>query len=230
MCLVAAANHLHLRTFVVASKAEAEEEASHLQQRGEAWLLSHIQHTAGVYGFFASLAQAAKQQPEQELCWWETSPICERRYRIGEEWYNLRPDALAAYRVGSKQIHFWLEWDRGTMNARDLATKFLSYVHYIDSHEWAREWATLPLLVCIAPDIAQERRMQRVAQAALSRISGLVVCTTTEGMLKEHGPLAPIWTTGMMSSSHVVSRSGLSRKLVFHNALRKGSAVKCCCK
>jgi hypothetical protein len=102
------------------------------------------------------------------------------------------------------------------MNTRDLATKFRSYAHYIDSREWAREWATLPLLVCIAPDIAQERRIQRVAQAGLSRISGLVVCTTTEGLLKEHEPLAPIWTTGMMSSSHVVSRSNPGRKLVFH--------------
>jgi hypothetical protein len=213
--LVAAANHLHLRTFAVASKAEAEEEASHMQQRGEAWLLQHIQHTAGVYGFFASLAQAARQQPGQDLCWWETGTLCERRYQIRQQWYNLRPDALGAYRVGSKQIHFWLEWDRGTMNARDLATKFLSYAHYIDSREWAREWATLPLLVCVAPDIAQERRVQRVAQAALSHIPGLVVCTTTEGMLREQGPLAPIWTTGMLPSSHVVSQSGPSRKLVF---------------
>jgi len=208
---VALLTQVHLRTFAVATDVQAKKEVSHLQQRGEAWLLSHRQHTAGVYGFFSTETQAAKQQ-EQDLCWWETSPLSERRYRIGEEWYNLRPDALAAYRVGSQQIRFWFGWDRGTMNARDLATKFLSYAHYIES----REWATLPLLVCIAPDIGQVRRIQRVVQAALSRISGLVVCTTTEGMLKEHGPLAPIWTTDMRSNSHMVSRSGPSRKLVFH--------------
>jgi len=165
--LLAAANHLHLRTFGATSDAQPEEEDSHLQQRGEAWLLSHIQHTAGVYGFFATLAQAARQQPEQELCWWETGPLCERRNQKGEQWHNLRPDALAAYRVGSKQVHFWLEWDRGTMNVRDLATKFLSYAYYIGSREWAREWATLPWLVCVAPDIAQERRVQRMAQVNL---------------------------------------------------------------
>ncbi len=215
LLLVAAANHLHLRNFAVASKAEAEE-ASHMQLPGEVWLLQHIQHTAGVYGFFASLAQAAKQQLGQELCWWETSAICERRYQLREQWYNLRPDAQASYRLGSKRIHFWLEWDRGTMNARDLATKFISYAHYIDSREWAREWATLPLLVCIAPDIAQERRIQRVTQTKLARIPGLKVCTTTEGMLKEYGPLAPIWIIGMMTGSVAVSRSSPSRKLVFH--------------
>lgn len=101
--------------------------------RGESWLLQHIQHTAGIYGFFASLAQMARQQPEQVLCWWETGAKCERRYKVGERWYNPRSDALAEYRVGSQQIHFWLEWDNGTMNARDLAIKFISYTHYIAS-------------------------------------------------------------------------------------------------
>lgn len=91
--LLASANHLHLRTFAVTSEAEAEEEVAHLQQRGEAWLLSHIQHTAGVSGFFATLAQLSRQQPGQALCWWETGAACERRYRVGDQWHNLRPDA-----------------------------------------------------------------------------------------------------------------------------------------
>ena len=102
-------------------------ETSTVVQRGETWLLQHIQHTAGIYGFFASLAQAARQESGQALCWWETGAMCERRYRVGEQWYNLRPDALAEYRVGSQQMRFWLEWDRGTMNVRDLAVKFTSY-------------------------------------------------------------------------------------------------------
>jgi hypothetical protein len=93
--------------------------------------------------------------------------MCERRYRIGEQWYNLRPDALADYRVGRQHLRFWLEWDRGTMNVRYLAVMFSSYGDYIASREWARECSQLPVLVCIAPDIAQERRMVRVAQTRL---------------------------------------------------------------
>ena len=65
-----------------------------------------------------------------------------------------------------------LEWDCGTMNICDLAIKFASYAHYIASREWTREGARLPLLVCVASDIAQERRMQRVAQAMLMHTSG----------------------------------------------------------
>jgi hypothetical protein len=37
-----------------------------------------------------------------------------------------------------------LEWDRGTMNARDLAVKFASYSHDVALHEWAREGAKPP--------------------------------------------------------------------------------------
>ena len=217
--LLAAANHLHRRTFVVESEAETEGGTSHMEQRGEAWLLQHIQHTAGVYGFFATLTQAARFQPGQQLCWWETGALCERRYQRGEEWHNLRPDALAAYRLGSEQMHFWFEWDRGTMNVRDLTTKFRSYAQYIDSREWARDWTTLPWIICVAPDIAQERRVQRFAHLNLPPGSGLIVWTTTEGMLNEHGPLASIWSCGMLPRSREASPCGSRRQLLFHREL-----------
>ena len=136
--------------------------------------------------------------------------MCERRYRVGEQWYNLRPDALAEYRVGSQQMRFWLEWDRGTMNARDLATKFISYAHYMESRERAKEWSTLPRLFCVSPDIAQERRVQRVAQAALSRIPGLLLWTTIEVLLNEHGPLAPIWLRGGPPGGQIAGAGGPS--------------------
>ena len=127
--------------------------------RGEVWLLQQIQHTAGIYGFFAGRAQATRREPEYVLYWWETEPVCERRYGVGEQWCNLRPDVLAEYRTGQQRMRFWLEWDRGTMNVRDLVIKFTSYALYIASREWAREHSMLPMLICVAPDIAQERRM-----------------------------------------------------------------------
>jgi hypothetical protein len=57
----------------------------------------------------ATLAQAARRAPEQALVWWETGATCERRYRVGEHWHNLRPDALAECRVGHRPLRFWLE-------------------------------------------------------------------------------------------------------------------------
>jgi Replication-relaxation len=138
--------------------------------------------------------------------------VCERRYRVGEQWYNLKPDALAEYHVGSQRMRFWLEWDRGTMNVRDLIIKFTSYAYYIISREWAREHMMLPFLMCIAPDIAQERRLQRVAQAKLLPGHGLGVWTTTEVLLQEHGPDAPIWLLGMPQRSQATKPGGTLRQ------------------
>jgi hypothetical protein len=185
--------------------------------------LQHIRHTAGIYGFFASLTQAARKEREQALCWWETGTVCERRYRVHDQWYNLRPDALAEYRVGSQRMRFWLEWDRGTMNVRDLATKFASHAQYIDSREWARERSVLPLLICIVPDIAQERRVQRVAQARLVHPPEPVLWTTTVVLLNEYGPLAPIWLQGMLKRSQATQPgSSLRQRLSDVIAGKKG--------
>lgn len=83
--LLAAANHLHLRAIGVISEGAAGGETATVSLRGEGWLLSHMQHTAGIYGFFAALAQAARGEPGHTLCWWETGAACERRYRVGEQ-------------------------------------------------------------------------------------------------------------------------------------------------
>jgi hypothetical protein len=92
---------------------------------------------------------------------------------------------LSEYRVGERRLRFWLEWDRGTMNARDLTIKFASYAHYLASREWAGEGAKPPWLLCISPEPAQERRIQRVAQASLLSITELVLWTTTSEWLCE---------------------------------------------
>ena len=109
----------------------------------------------------------------------------------------------------------WLEWDRGTMNVRDLAVKFTSYASYIASREWARERSMLPVLVCVAPDIAQERRMQRVAQARLTSPPGLVVWTTTRVLLDGQGPLAPIWLQSRPQSSQAAQSGSALRQCLF---------------
>ena len=211
--LIATANHVHIHN--IAEVHETGKQVYSIKQRGESWLLQHIQHTAGIYGFFADVAQVTREEIGQALCWWETGAMCERRYRVGEHWYNLRPDVLAEYRVGQQYLRFWLEWDRGTMNVRDLTIKFASYAHFIDSREWTREDVSVPRLLCVVPDIAQEKRIHRVTHARLKHTPGLVVYTTTEVLLNEYGPQAPIWLLdpperARRAASATVIRQGFS--------------------
>jgi hypothetical protein len=107
------------------------------------------------------------------------------------------------------------------MNARDLAIKFASYEHYLASLEWARECSRIPALICVAPDIAQERRMLRIAQARLAPIRGFWLWTTTEVLMKERGPLAPIWLQGMPQRSQGLEPEDSHRQRVFDAMLGK---------
>jgi hypothetical protein len=43
------------------------------------------------------------------------------------------------------------------MNVRDLSIKCSLYAHFIASREWAREDVRIPQLLCVAPDIGQEK-------------------------------------------------------------------------
>ena len=79
--LLTSANRLSVQSITMWSDGET---TSTLVQRGEDWLLQHIGHTGGIYGFFAALAQAARRAPEQALCWWEIGATCERRSQVGE--------------------------------------------------------------------------------------------------------------------------------------------------
>lgn len=121
---------------------------------------------------------------------------------------------LSKYRVLRKCLRFWLEWDRGTMNARELLVKFALYTHYIASRQWARECSMPPALLCIAPDIVQERRLIRIARMRLTHIPELVLWTTTEVLLNEHGPIAGIWLQHFpRGSQEGQSGSWLMRKI-----------------
>jgi hypothetical protein len=64
--MIAAAQHLHISSIAEMHEEKTDGGMSIMRQRGEAWLLQHIQHTAGLYGFFSSLAKAAGRCEQTE--------------------------------------------------------------------------------------------------------------------------------------------------------------------
>jgi predicted transcriptional regulator len=208
--LIAAAQHLKIHSIVTLE--ENNEEVNLVQQRVDV-LLRHVEHTAGIYGFFASLSQVARQERLQgrkhRLLWWETGPSCERRYHNHDRWHNLRPDAYADYQAGERRVRFWLEWDRATMGTRDLVAKFRTYAYYVTSREWFREQHEMPYLLIVVPGKEQEMRIIRIAEAVLVDTPGLVIQTTTVTRLADQEPLAAIWykVTTKERSAEMVPRS-----------------------
>ena len=165
-----------------------------LQQRGVKGLLHQMHHTAGIYGFFASLASTLVGVPDAHLRWWETGARCERVFTWRNQVYHFKPDACAGVQLARKPLlRFWLEYDRGTMMARDLESKCATYAAFLASREWAFGSAIPPVLLAVVPEIAQEQRFSRTAQALLAHITGLRFYTTTIGMIVTAGLSAPIW-------------------------------------
>ena len=63
--------------------------------------------------------------------------------------------------------------------------------------------------------------MQRVAQAKLVPLTSMVLWTTTEALLNDHGPLAPIWLQALPQRSQGEQTSGLFRQSMFKVNLEK---------
>jgi predicted transcriptional regulator len=203
--LIAATHHINVHHIAIQQESD---EGVHLVQPGVDVLFRHLEHTAGIYGFFASLSQAASlerlQGHDHRLLWWETGVACERRYRDHDRWHNLRPDAFAEYQAGERQIRFWLEWDRGTMSSRDLAVKFQTYEHAVDSREWFKQEAVLPFLLVVTAHPGQEKRLGRIATITLTDTCKLIIRTTTLTRVHEQGLLGPIWDQVLPQSEGTV--------------------------
>jgi len=73
----------------------------------------------------------------------------------------------------------------------------------------------LPVLVCVAPEIAQEKRLAHAVRTGLAQANGLVVWTTTEVLLNTYGPLAPIWLKTIPTLSQVEQSGNVARKIIF---------------
>ncbi|SRR5258707_3762278 len=195
--LVAAAARCHVR-YLIHRPGEAATDT--LVPRGLPGLLKQAEHVAGVYSFCALLARAGV------LHWWETGALCARVYRYQGDWHGIRPDLVAeclmegvVHEPGEQGEHaraarFLLEWDRGTMQPRDLRRKFSSYALWYTSREWAREHRAPPALLVVAPDIGQEQRLMRIALVAFRTCPVYVTLyTTTRGLLATAGVVASIW-------------------------------------
>lgn len=177
--------------------------AGSLQQRGLGGLLNQLPHTVGVYDFFARLSALAGH-----LRWWESGMSCARRFYWKHRWYSFQPDACAEYQIaGLSAFRFWLEWDQGTMNVRDLERKLTNYAAYLDAREWAREHLTLPSLLFVVPEIDQERRVSRCARDMLLDAK-LHFYTTTRELMRSQGLDAPIWRRVILQADLPAAQEG----------------------
>jgi len=157
-------------------------------------LLSTLVHTRGANDIFVRLYRQARVRAavgcDEAMVEWQNAAACSRRH--------LRPDGYGVYRCGTGYQGFFLEYDRGTMNARDYFKKFGAYYRYGVTGRFETDYNTYPTILVVTSDNAAEERIARVARAAAvgqpARLPLLLTCQwRVDDPLNSHGLVGPIW-------------------------------------
>ena len=171
------------------------------------------------------------------VTWWTNAPDVALRFMTAGETTTIFPDAAGeigwrrwtqrppALIAAAGRLRFWVEWDQGSMNTRDLWDKLLMYQRYAafcsaashdgpdEQYGWQvpdtppGETSGLPVLVFVTQDERQEQRVLRILAGLSSRKitdagepSGrLNVRLSTVDRLSQKGPLGDCWQTSSLA-------------------------------
>ncbi len=157
-------------------------------------LVRTLAHTRGADDIFVRLYRQARKHTtagcDEAMVEWRNAAACSRRH--------LRPDGYGVYRRGTRYDGFFVEYDRGTMNARDYFKKFGAYYQYGMTGRFQRDYNSYPIVLVVTSDNAAEERIARVARAAAvgqpGKLPLLLTCQwRIDGATNSHGLLGPVW-------------------------------------
>jgi hypothetical protein len=158
-------------------------------------LTMQLAHTLGADDIFVRLVATARARAavgvDDALVEWRGPAACSRRH--------VRPDGYGIYRHAGQLYGFFLEYDRGTMSARDYRKKFAAYHAYWVSRRFERDYEGFPTILVVAVNDAAEKRVAAVVNAAaVGRAAGLPVLLTAEWRISgdptnPRGLLGAIW-------------------------------------
>jgi len=157
-------------------------------------LLASLAHTLGTDAIFVSLVCTAKKLAalgsDDALVEWRNAAACSRGH--------LRPDGYGLFRHAGQLYGFFLEYDRGTMSARDYLAKFAAYYEYRASGRFEREYQGFPTVLVVACDSSAEERIAlAVRAAAVGRGPALPLLLTSEWRIADprnpYGLLGRVW-------------------------------------
>jgi hypothetical protein len=157
-------------------------------------LRAQLAHTIGVDDIFISLIRTRSHPAatgcDDGLVAWQNAAACSRRH--------LRPDGYGIYRRRGQLYGLFLEYDRGTMSARDYQRKFGAYSAYWTSGRFERDYDGFPTILVVTIDDAAEERIASAARtASIGHAVAPPVLLTCQWRIDDPrnaaGLLGPIW-------------------------------------
>jgi hypothetical protein len=159
-------------------------------------LVRDLAHTLGADALFVGLYRRYGAQPaesEDAILEWRSAAACSRR--------RVRPDGYGMVRHRRELYGFFLEYDRGTMSARDYAEKWAAYYDFRESRAFEMDYDGFPTILVVTTDGTAEDRIARAARAAsVGRPVQLPILLTCEWRIADdpansHGLLGRVWRT-----------------------------------
>ncbi|MCC6177286.1 MAG: replication-relaxation family protein [Chloroflexi bacterium] len=160
-------------------------------------LLRNVLHTLGADAVFVELYRrlgvASAATGGDAVLEWRSAAACGRR--------RARPDGYGMIRHHGEAYGFFLEFDRGTMSARDYGGKWSGYYHYLESRAFERDYDGFPTILVVTTSNATEERIAHSARAAsVGRSTCLPLLLTCEWRIQRDpsnpdGLLGSIWRT-----------------------------------
>ncbi len=173
-------------------------------------LVKRLAHTLGTDAVFVHLALTAQCRRAAGL----DDELVEWRNRAAANHRHFRPAGYGIYRYRGRLHDFFLDYDRGTISARDCSKKFATYYSYRDSRHDEPDHLGFPTILFVTTDPHAEERILRTAVAAgAGRLAALPVLVTTWDRITgdRDGLLGRIWLKpGNEHRCHWLDAPGLS--------------------
>ncbi|MCC7369267.1 MAG: replication-relaxation family protein [Chloroflexi bacterium] len=160
-------------------------------------LTRNLNHTVGADGIFVGLHRIVRtigtSADDDGVLEWRNAAACIRG--------RVKPDGYGMVRLHGQPHGFFLEYDRGTMSARDYGEKWGAYYDYRDSRAFEHDYDGFPTILVVTTSNAVEERIARTVRAvSVGRSPTLPILLTSEWRIthdpaNQLGLLGPIWRT-----------------------------------
>ncbi|MCY4639404.1 MAG: replication-relaxation family protein [Chloroflexi bacterium] len=161
--------------------------------RNSRQLLRHLDHTAAVHRFVASLAQQARAEG------WEVAQLdpprrASRYFRHGGRVRSVHPDAFGVLRRDGERWACFLEWERRAVRPSTMAARLAPYLRYYASQRPADDHGVRPAVLVVLRDEITADHFLRVARRELDRARvKLPLGVSHEALVGAEGPFGDAW-------------------------------------
>ena len=162
--------------------------------------IRHLDHSVGLNRVFVRLAEDARQGGDH-LIEWRNEAESTRRFRDDDRSYWIRPDGGGSLWSGEARHDFFVEYDRGTIDASAYRSKLVGYHRYFATRQFETDFIDPPTVLVVAVDDRAEAHAARAVRAAERELgSCLPLLLTSEWRFERDGRndaglLGPIWRT-----------------------------------